>query len=387
MSARHRLSAATAMVTMCVITMSGCVGPTGASSSAGEDNGESDSGTGQGLDAWVGVGKPAPNGPDGAGTGDGNPAALLPACTWPSSLDPADASSGQCRAARAVLSCSSANGSGEGCLSDDPTQCPTTGLICVSCGPFTCHDQCEPSEYGLVCGGIGPSVSAAQPPSDCRSVGVTPGGTAFYCCPCGADDGGPETTDYGPIDSAPTPNADAFVAAYVGPASDADARCGFSSDQAFVQIGSPTVPAPNTVLDGGSQAGNPVNVTCKVDASGDGFDILLTAGVDGFGGGEFSVSGHITAEGSSEGTSDGGTGVFGFFSNALYGSFSASSCTIALTYDGSPVPAAGGGIAPGRIWGHIDCPDALDTLVETADGGVTTSTCNGHADFLFEDCQ
>jgi hypothetical protein len=80
-----------------------------------------------------------------------------------------------------------------------------------------------------------------------------------------------------------------------------------------------------------------------------------------------------------------GTGVFGFFSNALYGSFSDSSCT--FTYDDASVPVAGSAVAPGRIWGHIDCPDATDAVVEAADGSATSRTCDGYADFMFENCE
>jgi hypothetical protein len=69
----------------------------------------------------------------------------------------------------------------------------------------------------------------------------------------------------------------------------------------------------------------------------------------------------------------------------LYGSFSDSSCT--FTYDDASVPVAGSAVAPGRIWGHIDCPDATDAVVEAADGSATSRTCDGYADFMFENCE
>src|ERR1017187_8197176 len=84
----------------------------------------------------------------------------LPACTWPASLDPTDADNGQCTAARTLLGCSGGDsGVQEGCISNDPTQCPA-GPVTVPGVSFTCHDQCAPTEYGVVCGSIGPS---AQP--------------------------------------------------------------------------------------------------------------------------------------------------------------------------------------------------------------------------------
>jgi len=122
----------------------------------------------------------------------------MPACTWPASLDPSDASQFQCTAARMLLFCDFANGIGEDCISNDPTRCPYSGPL--SGGPvsggssdaapddgggFGCKNQCTPGEYAVSCGpgsALGPAAMPPPPPSACRTV---LGGDALYCCPCG----------------------------------------------------------------------------------------------------------------------------------------------------------------------------------------------------------
>ena len=64
-------------------------------------------------------------------------------CTWPASLNPQDASSGQCVAARTFLTCTNAN-----CISDDFTRC--SNPLITSAG--TCQNQCSSTEYGIECG-------------------------------------------------------------------------------------------------------------------------------------------------------------------------------------------------------------------------------------------
>jgi hypothetical protein len=159
------------------------------------------------LSNWCSAAPPAPSGqceaiqtgcygsgsPDAGMVGSeagSHVAATLPACTWPASLDPIDASNGQCVAARVYLSCAGSNGGGEGCLSNDPTQCPgpnvTPGVTYSNC-----QNQCQAHEYAMVCGFIGPapqdaSNSASNPPSGCRIVATNPSGSEPYCCPCGS---------------------------------------------------------------------------------------------------------------------------------------------------------------------------------------------------------
>lgn len=190
-------------------------------------------------------------------------------------------------------------------------------------------------------------------------------------------DGGQEGSNES---GAPAPNPGAFVAAYLSPTSDTSAPCPFAFSQSFSQLGSPTEPVPQAALNGGEQDADAVNVRCSVDASADGgFSILLVAGVDGYGGGELEAMGTVS--------SLGGTGIFGAFSNALYGTYMDDGCTITFTYEGVGVTVDAGPVSAGEIWGHLDCPAATDTDVEAADGGVTSRTCDGHADFRFVDCE
>jgi hypothetical protein len=82
---------------------------------------------------------------------------------------------GSCGAARAALDCEFPNGAGCVCVSD--------GTTCEGCAA-TCTNKCDANEYAASCGGIGPSGPSADPPAACRLVLPTPGGIAFYCCPC-----------------------------------------------------------------------------------------------------------------------------------------------------------------------------------------------------------
>ncbi len=113
-------------------------------------------------------------------TGTGG-ATVLPACTWPTSFDPVDAGGdGQCTAGRAFLSCAGPGGIHMLCLSDNATQCPKP-----TPDGYTCTDECHPDEFGAGCGHLRPG---AQPPAPagCRTLGPTPAGPVFYCCPCGS---------------------------------------------------------------------------------------------------------------------------------------------------------------------------------------------------------
>lgn len=108
------------------------------------------------------------------------------ACSWPSTLDRSDASPGQCVAARAYLTCSAADGSGEGCLSDDVSQCPGPSATGQTYG--NCQNLCGPQEYAVACGGPGPGPWPA-PPAGCRNLPASPSGGTISCCPCEVDVG------------------------------------------------------------------------------------------------------------------------------------------------------------------------------------------------------
>lgn len=99
-------------------------------------------------------------------------------CRWPSTLD--DAGPGGCRAGRALIECSTWGGVTCDCVSDQAT---------CDCDPsrgWTCQDLCTPGQYAIACGAAGGSAGpAASPPDGCSAALLTPGGVAYYCCPCG----------------------------------------------------------------------------------------------------------------------------------------------------------------------------------------------------------
>jgi hypothetical protein len=117
-----------------------------------------------------------------AGSDAVNPV-IYPACHWPAALDPTDAGDSRCQAKRYRLSCDGGDaGVRAFCISDDATQCEGPGR--VQGVTFTCHHDCAPNEFGLICGGIGPASAHDDPPAGCHSSSPTPGGIIFYCCPC-----------------------------------------------------------------------------------------------------------------------------------------------------------------------------------------------------------
>lgn len=100
------------------------------------------------------------------------------ACHWDARLDRSDdAPGGACRAKRHFLSCSLPGGSTENCLSDE-SQCMQEAR------ESACEDKCQPDEYAIVCGAVGPSTGNPDPPAACHDALSTPGGTFFMCCPC-----------------------------------------------------------------------------------------------------------------------------------------------------------------------------------------------------------
>jgi hypothetical protein len=136
------------------------------------------------------------------------------------------------------------------------------------------------------------------------------------------------------------------------------------------------------VADGTSTPAGLVAVSCTVHPDGGGFDVNLNASIVG------GALVTITSTGSGSVTlASGGSAVVGRFQSGSQGYYAATDCTLAYTFENNAVPS-GEQIAPGRIWGHIACPDAkrADLLVMAPDGGVTNATCATQADFLFEDC-
>jgi hypothetical protein len=124
---------------------------------------------------------------DGKGCGVLTCADVAPdevACPLPSNLT-ADAGAGQCHAARLLLRCQLAQGATQICLSSEPSRCSNSaGTSGTDAGaPGGCDQLCASGEYGVSCGGPAPGTTFT-PPTGCKQMPPTPGGTFFYCCPC-----------------------------------------------------------------------------------------------------------------------------------------------------------------------------------------------------------
>jgi hypothetical protein len=169
------------------------------------------------------------------------------------------------------------------------------------------------------------------------------------------------------------PPADAYMAAEVG----GGASCSTlpSPNSAWLPVGTDTAGKPTTVTDQGSTGSGTATIDCTVHPSGNGFDVQLSVSVAGNPGGTVIISGTVTTSG--------GTGITGSFYNSVdLGPYAEDDCTISFTYLGQPVPISPP-IAAGRIWGHIDCPKAVEAGQNNGMGAVT---CPASADFLFEQC-
>jgi hypothetical protein len=151
----------------------------------------------------------------------------------------------------------------------------------------------------------------------------------------------------------------------------------------WVDIGAPSAGRPTTVANGEQTAGALVIVECSVVASGNGFDVILKAGRSGQGSVAISSppgAGEVTPTG-------GGAHITARFESATLDTYLSSDCSITWTYNGAFVPAAPP-VAPGRIWGHLSCPNAISISLMTSlpDGATIHDTCDTEADFLFENC-
>ncbi len=179
------------------------------------------------------------------------------------------------------------------------------------------------------------------------------------------------------------PPADAYIGAQLG----GGVACPFPSPiPTWLDIGTATGGKPTTVADQGSTGNGTASITCVVHPSGNGFDIQLEAVLQGANGGNVTIT---SPQGAGAVTTSGSTSVTAsFYNNVNGGAYVDQHCVLTYKYMGGAVPISPP-IAAGRIWGHITCPNAVDTSGQTkqgADGGATTATCPASADFLFEQC-
>jgi hypothetical protein len=174
---------------------------------------------------------------------------------------------------------------------------------------------------------------------------------------------------------------DAFAVASLQPGM--GGACSFGQQVTLIEAGVATGTHPTTVSNGGSQGGAQVKVACTVHPDNNGYDIDLDVEIAGQG------AMHVFSTGAGAVTSSGGTGISAAFSKSVGGAgatFSANDCTLTYTYQMQPIsnPMP---VAPGRIWGHVSCPDAQSMVdVLLPDGGTVPQTCDAEADFLFENC-
>jgi hypothetical protein len=126
----------------------------------------------------------------------------------------------------------------------------------------------------------------------------------------------------------------------------------------------PFIDPARPIDDGSQDQQGSVLLNCSVTAAGDGFDVKAHAELSGAGGGAVTISGHFGPGGDQPNIamslSQGGEG------------YNDTNCT--ATYD----VAAGQGVAPGRVWATIDCPNA--------ENASALRTCESKAQFRFENC-
>ena len=144
--------------------------------------------------------------------------------------------------------------------------------------------------------------------------------------------------------------------------------CGVA-EPSFLVIGSPA----KSVADGETQAGVLVKVSCSVTANTDG-SFQVTAGVVS-GDSSVTLMGRVTSTGTQ-------TNVRGVFERSYFGHFEAADCTV--RYDANPSM----GVALGRVWGTLDCPDMADASQSRMgpDGGPIARSCHAVAEVKLEDC-
>jgi hypothetical protein len=193
-------------------------------------------------------------------------------------------------------------------------------------------------------------------------------------------------------DKPATPRA--YVNAGLTASSAAAGQCNFNSTQQIMLIGHNDTTKPITdsnplrINDGSQEAGS-VHIDCTVHASGSGFNIRISSSVQNAiagGGGSMTISGNVSCTPSMNGCEpQGGTGLHGTFAQGGI-QYDDTNCSLSYTYGGNPILLQGPSatqhapqVAPGRIWGHVDCP-----MAATSTGQMFT--CDANADFVFENC-
>ena len=179
--------------------------------------------------------------------------------------------------------------------------------------------------------------------------------------------------------SSPTLSAQVFATVSLGPSRDmasGNNLCTFGSNTEVLHIGNTD---GSSIVDGQSQIGVPVHVSCSVTGA---FQASLLTELEGQQGGRLTISGNVDG-------ATGGTNVNGdLVSPANGGEFAQMGCVVTYTFDNQAVPVTPP-VAKGRIWGHMSCPKMVamgGQRVMLADGSTVQETCDAEVDFKFENC-
>jgi len=144
--------------------------------------------------------------------------------------------------------------------------------------------------------------------------------------------------------------------------------CGITANT-WVEVGTSDTSAD----DGSTATGYTVSVSCSVTANSDGsFQVNALASDVGFG--SVGIVGKFTTSGTQ-------MGIHATFQRGDTGTFSAGNCTVDYTESDM-------GVAAGRVWGVMTCPDVVDNTTSEIgpDGGDVNRTCAATATFKFQNC-
>jgi hypothetical protein len=174
-----------------------------------------------------------------------------------------------------------------------------------------------------------------------------------------------------------TPNA--YVSAVLQGSADLGTEACGINEASFLEVGASSGGGGiASADDGSSQGGFNVSVSCSVTANSDG-SFQVNALASNGSAGAFGIIGKFTSSGVQ-------TGIHATFSGPANADFSEVDCTVA--YSSIVEPGAPTGVAAGRVWGTVTCPDAVDpgTSEIGPDGGDVSRTCAATAEFKFQNC-
>ncbi len=149
-------------------------------------------------------------------------------------------------------------------------------------------------------------------------------------------------------------------------------QCQISSVQ-WVNIGGFGNPQAGTparpVEDGQSDGAGQVHVSCKVTKNGTNYDVVAEAQLAGNEGGTISIVGTFPEKAPADQPA---VNIRGVFQRGDFGKFEQRDCTADYS------PSAVAGVAGGRVWALLKCPDIVRADQD--------QHCEGQVQFRFENC-